>query len=433
MQPTPMRMGHSYILPAQPVQPVILPVKPAVKPVPKKPIGAQAQPQKPKAQPEKPKQAQPQKPKEIQGQPERPKQVQPQKPKEVPAQPKKPKAAKAKEAQAQPQKVLPADAVKRLAARRLGLQQAQPWAQAQVQIQRVQVQLQQAQIQVQLQQAQRQIAILSDIELSNFQGPDLSRIVLADGKPEPIPTCYAGAFRIRARTAAGKDKDSAGITFEVTAEPRHSGWNIIGKPRLERARDARGQLVTLILEQPPNQVATDLNQLGRLRMAQLEAIYITHGNGSTPLKRTVQIQIKLGEKPGKLLEDMTGQITVEAKTGPQDLIVVDNILTAKGKTTKGARGGSIEVTEVIKDKNGNHQISFKIDKGPADQGNVALVDAKGVSFPLFGRSVTNNNGAYVETLIFPVQKGREPAKLVFSAPLTVNVDVPFSFKGLKLP
>jgi hypothetical protein len=436
LPPTPIRM-RSYtftpqvIVPPQPLKPLILPARPAIKLLPQKPNGVQIQPQKPKAQPRKPKQAQPQKTKEVQ------------------AQPQKPEAAKAKEApQPQKQKVLPAEAAKRAVIRKLVIKLAQPLPQAQ--ILRPQIRLQQAQ--VQLQQAQMQLALI-DISsvVVNEQVQDNSRIVLADGKPEMVPTWYSGAFRIRARASAGQDKESAAITFEVTAEPRQLGWNIVGKPRLEKARDSHGQSVTLILEQPPNQVV--MNQWGgRIRMAaQVEMAYFTNQSRSPPLKRTVQIQIKLGEKPGKLLEEMSGRITVEAKTGPQALIVVDSILTAGGKTTKGARGGSINVIEVIKDKNGNHQVCFKVNEGglvaarafffscmppsgaPADRANVRLVDARGVSFALIGRSLTNINGAEVQTLTFKAQNGLAPAKLVFSAPLTVIVDVPFSFKGLKLP
>jgi hypothetical protein len=146
------------------------------------------------------------------------------------------------------------------------------------------------------------------------------------------------------------------------------------------------------------------------------------------------------------------------------LIVVDKILTAGGKKIKGSRGGSIEVIEVTNDKNGNHQVRFKLEnppgtaagtpnqmpdaavflmrgkmanpmiaKGPAPGSNLSLVDANGVAFPLMGSFVTNHNGDVVQGLTFQAQQGRVPAKLIFSAQRNVNVDIPFRFKDLKLP
>jgi hypothetical protein len=190
--------------------------------------------------------------------------------------------------------------------------------------------------------------------------------------------------------------------------------------------------------------------------AQLELAYFHRQAGLPPLKRTAQMQIRLGEKSGKLLKKMTGQFTVEANTLTQSLIVVDNIRKAIGKTTKGPRGGSITILDVAKDKNGNHEIRFKLESPPNCGGgaattsmeqlrllelrpghhgaaNLALVDARGAAFPLVGSAVTKTNGDVVQSLTFQAQQGREPARLVFSAQRRVNVDVPFSFREVKLP
>jgi hypothetical protein len=426
----------------QPVQPMILPAPvmlPANKLVPPKP---KAQPQKPrdaKAQPEERQEAKPQKAKPVPAQPQKPKdaQAQPQKPRPAQPKPEKPKDAKAQAEQAKRAAAKVAERV--VVWKQLAFLQAPPAPPLQIR-------------QIQLVQAQLRQDLLVYTTAQPTQ--DLSRIVLADGKPEVLPTCYAGAFRIRARAQAGKDKQSAGLSFEVTAEPRLLGWSLVGTPRLERAGDDRGQVLTLIFE--PKVIASTASTMGawvingQPNIAWEGAYY----HSSVPLKHTVQIQIKLGERPARRLTDLAGQITVDASTPSQPLIVVDDIGKAAGKTVKGDRGGSLTIFDVAKDKSGNYQIRYKLQTPasctasvpvattvkdwtpyiPAPARNLlSLLDAQGAAFPVIASSVTNTNGEIVHSLTFQAQQGRRPARLVFSAPRRVNVDVPFAFKDVKLP
>jgi hypothetical protein len=457
LQNVPANNGHFLTTGDLAIQPMIVPnvvfpaqpiAQPAINPLLPKPKAVQPQPQKPKAaqaQPQKPREAQPQPPKDAKAQPQKPNDLkaQPQKPKAAPAQPQKPKDLKAQPQKPKPQ---PAPAANQAAVlRRIALQNA-----ALFQLQQAQL----AQIQFQPVPAQN-----LDIWVAS-SGQDHSRIVLADGKPEKVPTCYAGAFRIRARTAPGKDRQSPAVVFEVTAEPRHLGWSFIGNPRLDRAGDDRGQSCTLVPEDRPIDGTVRVwGPNGAVQM-QMDVVYWQHGASSLPLKRTIQIQIKLGSKLGQVLKELAGRITVEARTSRQDLIVVDNVLKAGGKTTRGRRGGSIKIIEVARDKNGNHLIRFKLEsppntasnpattngltnklwetamtvgQGPAAAGSLSLLDGKGAAFPLIGSSVTNNKGEVVESLTFQAQQGRQPAKLVFSAQRSANVDIPFSFADVKLP
>jgi hypothetical protein len=386
----------------------------------------------------------PAKPKPLPARPPKLKPVQPQapKPKKVQAQPQK-----LKKAQAQPQKpkALAAPAANLIALQKLA---------AQVQVKQAQIQLQR----VQLVQFRR--AVVYDLMVDQ-PAVDSSRIVLADGKPEVLPTCYAGAFRIRARTSVDPQKQSATITLEVTAEPRRGGWNFLGHPRLAKAKDDRGQVLARLLEPRPNDLVMSNWAVQGIAVARLEVVDFDGRGPSVPLKRSVSIQLKLGDTPARFAE-VAGQLIVEAKTDVQPLIVVDKVLTAGGKRIKGARGGSIKIIEVAKDKNGNHQIRFRLEHPPHSIGTpaivmgglkavnlpgqfvsqtvghgpaadtMALVDAKGVPFALIGSSVTNQSGDVVRSLTFRAEHGREPARLVFSAQRTVNVPVRFAFKGLKL-
>jgi hypothetical protein len=353
------------------------------------------------------------------------------------AQPPKPKVAKA-----QPKKpnVMPAPAVNLAGLQRLQIAQIR-----QVQEQRLWL--------------AQQAVEFKHLGGGMAQPANNNRIVLADGQPEVVPTCYAGAFRIRARTAPGPDKQSVSITLEVAAEPRHLGWDLVGKPRLELAGDDRGQALSLVLDPPAQPMA--MGQWANARLAAQVELYYWHGNLPPPLKRTVQILIRRGARPSKRME-MKGQFTVESKTTNQALILVNDVLKARGKTIRGAWGGSIKVIDMARDKDGNHQIRFRLETpattaagmanlnqarvwdlasgqlktgapNSSEESKLALVDARGATFPVIGSSWINNNGTIIQTLIFKAESGRRPARLVFWGRRTVNVDVPFAFKEVKLP
>lgn len=360
----------------------------------------------------------------------------PQKPKPVEAGPAKPPEQKAK--------AKPGPAAKPVVARKRKVMPAPNLAQ----IRRFQALIQARQ------------AALSDLVYAVPEVVDNSRIVVADGKPEVVPTYYAGAFRIRARTSPGRDKQAAAVTFEVTAEPRHRGYDLVGAPRLDKATDDQGQALAPLVEPRPQEMIGNQWAVQQRLVVQMEWRYYGGRVSSPPLKRTVQMQLQFGPKPARF-SDIAGQLLVEAKTDVQPLIIVDQILRAAGKTIRGARGGSIQVIDTTWDKDGNYLIRYKLEvppgcvgssAGPMDQlaavnfrgaiinpaagpslpGSMALVDAKGAAFPLVGHSVTSANGEVVQSLTFRAQPGREPARLIFSAQRRVYGQVPFALKGLKL-
>jgi hypothetical protein len=424
-QPTSYLRSGAVILPAPVQKPLIVPLQPAIKVAPQPPMKFKLAPQPMKKLPARP-------------------------PKGKAPQPQAPKAPKKVQAQPQKRKAAAVQAAKRAALGRLVAAPAPAGVNlAQVQLQRVFV---------------AQAVVAHETVWLGPQAVDYSRIVLADGKPEPVATCYAGTFRIRARLTVAKDRRSAVIAFEVAAEPRHLGWDFVGDPRLDRARDDRGQVLTLLVEPRPHDVVMGQWVAQRRLAALIEVEYLSRHAGGVPLKRTVQIQVQLGDRSARRA-DIAGQLTVRTKTGLEPLIVVDKILTAGGKTVRGPRGGSIQVLGVARDKDGNYQIRFKREDPPHTEGtapnttgdimvvnlqggmaggltaprgsagtaNMALVDAKGVPLPLISSSVTNTNGEVVHSLTFRADHARKPARLVYSARRTVSVPVPFKFKGLKLP
>jgi hypothetical protein len=317
-----------------------------------------------------------------------------------------------------------------------------------------------------------QVAIGNDggmVYMPQSQGPGDSRIGLADGTPESVPTFYAGALRIRARVKAGRDKQLATIAFEVASEPRLKDWALVGAPRLDRAADDRDQAVAMVVGQQENRPQQEIVAVNNGRVVRNVIIW-QHDTGAVAIsKNTAEIQVKLGTKPARLLKEFVGQLTIQAKTAPERLIVVKDILKAAGKKTLGAKGGSITVQEVKKDPSGNYQVRLTLENPPYigddQQGtfgrfravqiqgrviirqarvrrlgmgysggnNISLLDAKGAAFPMIGLMSQNNNGDITQTLTFQDEKGREPAQLVFTARRSINLDLPVAFKDLKLP
>jgi hypothetical protein len=213
------------------------------------------------------------------------------------------------------------------------------------------------------------------------------------------------------------------------------------------------------------------------------------GGGWGVNQQTVLLPLSRGEKEAKKLKELKGKLAVQTRTAPQALITVNNILKAAGKTVKGDKGGSIKVIEAEKDGDGNFKVTFELERpagvigggmmgggfgfggggvapppvapppvkggavrqvrvqigggvkggpaigiGGANWIGISLVDAKGKAFQLAGIGDRGANKGKAQTLIFkPVQGQGDPAKLVFTGQRTVNVDVPFSFKDVKLP
>jgi hypothetical protein len=306
-----------------------------------------------------------------------------------------------------------------------------------------------------------------------YQPINPNQIVLADGKPEAVPTAYYGALRIRLKIspAKGPQGNSLYAVWEVAAEPRLQNWSLSGGPRIDQALDDLQQQLHLALPANPY---TDV------RMGAFNNIAWNPYPGGSAGSRTQSTQgsFSLGESPASLLKILKGRLPARVRTPAQPLITVDHILQAAGKTVRGVRGGSIRVTEVTKDKEDAYLVRFRLEKpagldqvagftgrvmgGPGmrvwvranGQGVVvqrwamggfrpasmqtsyaglSLVDAKGQAYQLVESSGQTDNSSMDLTLKF--RAGKEhgaPAKLVYTAARTVNLDVPFSFADVKL-
>jgi hypothetical protein len=312
------------------------------------------------------------------------------------------------------------------------------------------------------------------------------QIVVSDGKAQPAPTAYSGAFRIRVVppgqvqpgmfTPAGTGE--AMIVLDVAAEPRLQGVRIAGTPRVDKAVDDQGQNLKTAMDPPAN--ANNGNVV-------VNGIALIARNPYAMNQRQTAVRLKLGEKQAKSLKELSGAVSVEVLMPTEAMLTVDNVLKAAGQTTKGKNGASLEVNAIEKLQNGNYQVKVKMEAPvdpnnpfgilggfggggiqimPAAGGNVQvqqiqiqiggnnvmiagagganpnnlpmLVDAKGKEFKLASipQSTMNSNGAVMTqnlTLVYQAQDGQgEPARLVLNGQRRETVQVPFSLRDVPL-
>lgn len=279
-----------------------------------------------------------------------------------------------------------------------------------------------------------------------------NHIQVRPGNPKAVPTCYAGAVRIRA--FAQKDaarKDEVVILLDVFAEPRLQDFTLTSAPRVDKASDDQGQALSLHMGHGlPGAVP------------QTHMIF-AHGN------RQATLRFKLGDKKAKLLKELSGNLSAQALTPAETLVSAPDILNAGGKTFKGKGGPSMHVIAAKKLDNGHFSIQIRMDNIPAPNalggangvviqqiqiqggGNIViggmpgtqqslptLVDKQGKNFQLVNipsRRMQINNALMSQelTMIFRPSAGQtDPDRLLFTGQRTVTFQVPFAFRDIDI-
>lgn len=303
------------------------------------------------------------------------------------------------------------------------------------------------------------------------------QILVRAGNPAKVPTYYHGAMRVRLHTMtapqvpvangnAGPQEDAWGLQFAVAAEPRLQGVTIVGSPRIDKAIDEHGQILTALMDGPQLPQANAGIAINRLQAARLlqQNAHLFNNN---------QVRLKKGPKASKLLKEIKGTLTVQALTAKEPILTVENILQAAGRKVEGSDGSSIQVQAVDKQANdiyrlqlhltmpalannnpgmgviqmaggGVQQIQIQVNGGPMgfvnpNQNTPDLVDAKGQKLQLVSmpsRNLQINNGAVFQTVTMLFRKQNQqgdPDRLVLSGQRTVTVQVPFVFQDVPLP
>ncbi len=214
-------------------------------------------------------------------------------------------------------------------------------------------------------------------------GGQPSQITLVDGKPKELPTAYVGALRVRAMprdivpVAAADDLH---VNLQASLEPRLNGQDVF-RVHIDKAVDDQGQQLTPAVNDGAGQIVPAQGIFVRPAIARFPMPVVNQG-----MHQNLSVTLRGGEKPSKLLKQLTGTISGTIAQAPKDLIVADNVAKAAGKTFKGVEGGSIKINQVSKDNLGRLQVSFEMELPPGvqDRGNggFGVVPLPAVPVPL---------------------------------------------------
>ena len=300
-----------------------------------------------------------------------------------------------------------------------------------------------------------------------MQAEPAQPVTLYEGKPERVPSCLAGAVRIRALPPNYKGPGQPaplgqpGLNLEVTPHPGLQ-WHNIVDVRIEKAVDEHGQVLTQPAAGPPSNNGNEIavwNNAGR-------AVLFLDSGAVMPTASTRQFPVRLkpGNKPSTALNEVHGIIAARVQTPAEPLLTVDNILQAAGRTFRGDKGGSLKVLESEVGKDGlvrmhilfdppaetqqpfgwhaakvrflavNGKLVQETDNGVGQY--MSLLDTAGKPYKLASAEVLPSGvGSRQELrLTFGPTKGQPaPAKLVYTARRNVIIDVPFTLKDVALP
>jgi hypothetical protein len=303
----------------------------------------------------------------------------------------------------------------------------------------------------------------------------LGQLLLKDGKPQDVPTHYAGAVRVRtvplsSATSRPAPVGQLQVMLGASVEMRIQLQHIIGV-RVEKALDEHGQELAQVTSADAGAAAGAPVFIGNFQGMARGIV----GTG----EQQVAVRLKPGEKPAKILKQLVGSISAQVQTVPEPVMAVADVLKATGKTVKGKDGGQLTLAEIARQDDGTirvraelqepvgHVINAPVMPGriivaPAgraqgiqiqvqavgapkrlwdanDPMGLSLVDSQGKAFELAGvpqcvYRFANGVATNELTLTFrPHKEQGEPAKLVYSSKRVVTIEVPFMLKDVPVP
>lgn len=277
-------------------------------------------------------------------------------------------------------------------------------------------------------------------------------IVVVAGKSHTVPTCYAGALRLRVPPPPpspgwGRTPEAEEVRCALEVSPAAGlAWLGLLDVRIKSALDDQGQELAQVPGLVPSYSFTD-------RLLRSE---------SPPAGPAVDSRrdlcLRLGKKPTQNLRQMEGVVVGRVRTPPEPAAVVENILTAKGGVVRGPDGYALSATAETGDDSLNvfqvHleapllQSGFVVPRrgdaaSPLDESlrNLRLEDARGqplkyemgqvsdLRIDNKNRTVSGSITLYHE----PKAKQGAPARLVLLGNREAIVEVPFSLTNVPLP
>ena len=312
----------------------------------------------------------------------------------------------------------------------------------------------------------RQLLIRPGVQTSYVAGAGGDgRLNLVDGKPQRLPTCLAGAVRIRAlppgNGVPGGDKGLP-LGLDITPEPKLQ-WQGVINVRIDKAVDDQGQRLSQ---------ASGFGAAGQQDPFEEQnlRLQLAAANGMPTAVRQWPILLKSGKVAARVLKELQGTVAAQVQTPPQPLLTVDNVLKADGRTIKGSDGASLKVIEAHRQANGQIKLQVQLttsqglalglprfnrggrvfraagggimvmeDGGGAGSSALVLQDPQGKKFQLVSNnilSIAQNFNVItqeVQLTYQPQKEQGEAAQLVLNGTRTVVVEVPFTLKDVPLP
>src|SRR5262249_42784690 len=92
-------------------------------------------------------------------------------------------------------------------------------------------------------------------------------------------------------------------------------------------------------------------------------------------------RLKLGEKKAQMLKELVGNIAVQVEGPSEPLVVIDNVLNAKGQTAKGKNNELLTLINIQKSGDNAYRVEFSME---ANAPNAAVIMIFQLGGPGFG-------------------------------------------------
>jgi hypothetical protein len=299
-------------------------------------------------------------------------------------------------------------------------------------------------------------------------------IQLDIGKEPSLPTCYAGAVRIRGLPienstpfAGERRPDEVLALLEVSPQPK-MGWQRVLDVEVRRAVDDKGQALATVLD-IENARAALLGRLPRQRF-----VVTDDGRRMVADARLVPVRFGRAERVSRALKEVSGVVTAQVLSPLQPIFTVNDILKAQGKAYPGNHGELLKVARITRSPDGSVTMSLQVNEtgfgmnqvavalprrgpqanflvngallnraggnhwGQSDECRLTLADAQGRPFGTSSTQASmalNADGSVTHTIDIVCQRKDgegDAARLSLSARRNVIVEIPFDLKDVPI-
>jgi hypothetical protein len=191
-------------------------------------------------------------------------------------------------------------------------------------------------------------------------------IVLVDKAPPDSPVHFAGTVRIRAvQPAKAVPAGESRFILDVAGEARLRPFGIVGAISVDKAVDDQGRILTPIADVAPKSpppakprgLPRQMKEGGGV--SEFIGFDLDPVLNETPLRRSVPVRFKTGDKPVKMLKEISGKVQLQSLAKPEVLITFKDLGKAVGKT-QSAEGYTLAIDDFEKTDDGRVKIKVTL-------------------------------------------------------------------------